>query len=115
MPYVAELVKLKNGGNIGPIVREKVAHVLTGDATKVGFTRGGTELAQQQSQPFLEWFCTIAVPWLLRPANSIRRYPPLVVRCLIGCKAACVAIARRTKAIGCFAKLCSGGALSVWQ
>ena len=77
MPYVAELVKLKNGSsNIGTIVREKVAHVLTGDATKVGFTRGATELAQQQSQPFLEWFCTIAVPWLLRPANSIRSKVP---------------------------------------
>ena len=61
VPYSAELVKLKNGGNIGPIVKETVAHVLTGDATKVGFTRGGTELTQQQSQPFLELICTIAV------------------------------------------------------
>ena len=63
VPYSAELVKLKNGGNIGPIVKETVAHVLTGDATKVGFTRGGTELSKQQSQPFLESFCTIVCKW----------------------------------------------------
>ena len=40
--HVAELLKLKEGSNIGPIVRQQVANVLTGDTTKVGRASSGT-------------------------------------------------------------------------